>query len=448
MPSPIIYDRDSALRQGLSTGFGALAQGLQQNVMQKQAEEHRLRQLDEAEKQRIRLQQEKQEQTQKYGSILSETLGQLSEDASPIDYARAYSSAISQGLPLEMAQGMTSLQKALQKPTGAGGLGFEKRDDLVDLFGRFGMEDEQAQMEADLYIALPQGGKTAYANMFFDRMQRGQLASPSQPQRRADIPVGMQIPGGPMGDVSDVEQTEVAEFRFPEVDIFQGLTPKEKVARQKDLFNENATSYAELNKKRRGYEDELRRFGQMERLNDSGKLPKGLESLNINWTSGDIRIPRLANAETQLFVKEVNDFTTKAKDTYGSRVTNFELGTFMRRLPTLANSEEGRRMILDQMKVNTSIDKLHQDSLAEVYDQYGLRGVDSQKAEVIAKDLRKDDEEVLLDQYSDVLKSQEVYEARQMAPEGLFPVKKPDGTVGYVPTNKLDEFKKKGYIPL
>jgi hypothetical protein len=437
MQRTIIYDRDAGLRQGISQAGSALGGALQQRGLQAQAEE-----------QRQKLQQEQLEKTQEYGTILSETLGSLPEGASSLDMAKAYSSAIERGLPFEVAQSMGSLQKALQKPTVSGGLGFEKRDDLVDLLSRFGMPDEQAQMEADLYLALPQGGKTAYANMFFDRMQRGQIGSPSQPQRRQDSPVGMQNPGGPVGDVSDVEQAEVAGFQFPEIDIFQGLTPKEKVATQKDLFNANAKSYAELNTKRRGYEDELRRFGQMERLNDSGKLPTGLERLNINWTTGDIRVPALANPETQLFVKEVNDFTTKAKDTYGSRVTNFELGTFMRRLPTLSNTEEGRRMILEQMKVNTAIDKLHQDSLAEVYDQYGLRGIDSQKAEVVARDLRKDDEAALLKQYNDVLKSQEIFEARQMAPEGLFPVKKPDGTIGYVPTNKVDEFKKRGYIPL
>ena len=211
------------------------------------------------------------------------------------------------------------------------------------------------------------------------------------------------------------------------------------------MFNSNAKEYAEIKQKSRGYDDEIRRLGQMGRLNDSGKLPTGLERLNINWSTGDIRVPGLANPETQLFVKSVNDFTTKAKDTYGARVTNFELGTFMRRLPTLANTEEGRRLIIEQMQVNAGLEKLYQDSLKEVYDNYGLRGIDSQKAEQIAEEIRKEDEEALLNKYEDVMSSQEVYEARKLAPEGMFPVKNPQGKVGYLPTEKIDAARAKGW---
>jgi len=421
MPQAIVYDRDAALRQGIQQAGGALGQALGQR----------------------RQDQKRIDQQKEYGGILQNTIGSLPEDASRIDIVGAFSNAINQGLPIDIAQNMGSLYKALQDPRSTGGLGVDKRDDLVDLLSRFGMDDEQAAREADLYMSLPTGGRTSYANFLFDRMQRGQLVSgaPSDQQGRT----GVAIPGGPPGDVSDVESVEVESFSFPEVDIFKGLTPKEKVAREKDLFNANATQYAELNKKTRGFDDELRRLGQMERLNDSGKLPQGLQNLNINWTTGDIRVPRLANPETQAFVKMVNDFTTKAKDTFGARVTNFELGAFMKRLPTLANSEEGRRLILSQMKVNGALNKLHEDSIKEVYDHYGLRGIDSQKASQIASEIRKDDEKALIKDYNQALQAQDVYEAKLLAPEGKIPVRSKEGKIGYILRSQADKASKQGY---
>ena len=435
MPGAIVYDKDAALRQGISQAGSAFAQAF-----------HTIGERRQAEEQKQKERQQKEEDAKKYGTILQETIGQLGDDASAMDLTRAYTDAINRGLPMEIAQNMGALQKALQKSP-SGGLGFDSRDDLVDLLGRFGMDPEQSQREADLYMNLPTGGRTAYANFLFDRMQRGQLGSNVQPQVQGGN-TGMALPGGPSPDVSDVSGFEVEQFQFPPLDLFEGLNSKEKVDRQKELFNTNAKDYAEISKKSRGYEDEMRRLGQMSRLNDSGRLPKNMERLNVNWTTGDIRVPALANPETQLFVKSVNDFTTKAKDTYGARVTNFELGTFMRRLPTLANSEEGRRLILEQMQVNAGIEKLYQDSLKEVYDNYGLRGIDSQQAEKIAADLRRDDEEALLKRYDEVLQAQEVHEARQTSPEGKMPARSPNGQIVYIWTDQLDKAQKKGYQPL
>jgi hypothetical protein len=442
MARPIIFDKDAALRQGIAKASSAFGKALATNAERKYLEDKRQR-----------LRQEKEEDAKKYGSILQNTIGQLGDDSSNIDFVRAYTEAINQGLPIEMAQNMSTLQKALREPPNKAGLGIENEDNLVSLLTSFGIPEEQAEREAKLYMALPTGGKTQYANMFFDRMQRGGFDQ--QPQTQSgQIPNFQGIPG----EIVDSSQISLAntplgqqetqdeeEYKFPKLDLFEGLTPKERVHRQKDLFNANAKEYAEITQKGRGFGDELRRLEQMERLNNSGKLPTGLERLNINWTTGDIRFPAAANAETQLFVKSVNDFTTKAKEVYGARVTNFELSTFMRRLPTLANTEEGRRLILDQMRVNAELEKLHQDSLKEVYDHYGLRGVDSQQAEKLAGALRKDAEEALEKKKDQTLEIQKIYEARQKAPEGKMPARSPTGEIVYIWTDQLEKAAKKGY---
>ncbi len=324
------------------------------------------------------------------------------------------------------------------------GLGFENKDQIKDLMIRFGMSEDQADRESDLYLALPTGGKTSYANMFFDRMQRGTIRQNQPPQNFSDI--SGEITKRP-NDVSTVNE-EKQEFQWPEVNKFDGLNIKEKFNLQAQLRNQNTPFYVENNTKLRGFDDEIRRLRQMEKLNDSKKLPSGLENLNINWKTGEIRFPKLANEETQAFVKMVNDFTTKAKDTFGARVTNFELGTFMQRLPSLANTEEGRRLILAQMKEIAALNKLYHDSKKAVYDQYKLGNIDIQDVEIIAQELRKDDEAVILKNYENSLQAQEVYEAKKVVPKGKSVARAPDGKIVYIFTNQLDAASKKGYEAL
>jgi len=446
MPSAIVYDRDAGLSQGISQAGSAFAQAISTNAQRER--EERLKQEDR---------ERKSTQAKEYGTILQSTLGQLGENPSSMDFVRAYSDAINQGLPIEMAQNMSSLQKALREPTKSAGLGIDQEDELVTLLTSFGVDDDQARREAQLYGKLTTGGKTQYANRFFDRLERGDLSMGQRgPQGE---PQDFKNLGGEIveqtdmistdraGDISSVEE-EKEVFEWPKLDSFQGMSRKEQADMQKFNLSNNSKDYQETIGKVRGFDDEMMRLSQMETLNNSGKLPTGLQNLNINWSTGDIRFPKLANEETQAFVKMVNDFTTKAKDTYGARVTNFELGTFMRRLPTLANTEEGRRLILAQMQQVAALNKLYYDSRKAVYDKYKLKNLDTQQVETIAEQLRDKDEEVVRKAYKDSLQTQQVYEARQAAPEGKMPARSPDGKIVYIWTDQLDKAKNKGYEPL
>lgn len=332
---------------------------------------------------------------------------------------------ISSGVPTQEALSVLDRAIASQK---AAQQGFQYSDpqELGGLFERLGVEPGVAQDYAELYGGLSRGGRTAFANMFIDKLQRGEYG-----KKKNQSPL-----------LSDVEPEEEG-FVFPEIEMFEGLTPKERVGREKELFNANSKEFSELAKKRKGIRDEAVRVNQLQRFNESGRLPEGLEKLNINWKTGDIRFPALANAETQGFVKAINDFTIKAKDTFGARVTNFELASFMRRLPTMANSTEGRRLIIEQMKAMSDIDKLYYDSLNEVYDNYGLRNIDNQQAERIAADLRSSKEEQLKQKVVDAVDSQEIFELKAKLPEGSVLIEF-EGRKGSIPASQIDAAIKKG----
>jgi len=414
MVSPIILQDQSGLAQGVSQAGGAFAQALGQR----------------------RQQQAQTAKQQKQGSILSSTLSSLPEDASALDITRAFSSAIEQGVPLDTAKDFSTLFSTLQKSQPGRPPSPDQINTMTTLFKKFGMPEDVAQRNSELWAQLTTGGQTEMAKLLVDQISRQQFG-----QNQENPNLGFE----PIGEETIVSESEVEEFKFPKVDIFEDRTPKERAQLKTELLKENNKDLKEITQKSRKLDQEIMRYDQLERLNNSGKLPEDFGRLNVNWTTGDIKLPFLANPETQQFVKTINDFTVAAKDTFGARVTNFELGAFMKRLPTLANSTEGRRLILAQMKAMKNLDRLYDDSIKQVYRKYGTQNIDRANVERIAEDLRKDDEEKLKKDFEDSVKSQEVYDARSRAPDGKIPAISPDGKVVYIWTNQADKAEKQGF---
>lgn len=213
--------------------------------------------------------------------------------------------------------------------------------------------------EAQLYSTFTEGGKTHLAKEIVDRLQRER---------------GIQRTG--IGALQP-EQQEIAEVQE---DI--GITPKERVSREETRYKTNLPLFQEAEKKVQALEAEGGAIQRLQTLNESRKLPTGFQRWNVNLKSGELRIPFLANSETQAFVKTINDFTTKAKDSFGARVTNFELNRFMKRLPTLLNTEEGRRVILRQMEIINQINTLQQQGVLDAVENAGgLRKIDYDQAQ-------------------------------------------------------------------
>ena len=305
--------------------------------------------------------------------------------------------------------------------------------DMQSLFKMSGVPDETASQLINVYGGLSVGGKTQMAKLLVDQLQRSGSLSGQPPDQQ------QQGPANQFGD----QQPEKPGFQFPEIDLFKGLTPGEKVSRQNDLQKENDKQFIEIRDDRQRLQKEKISYDQLERLNNKGTLPSGPGRWNVQIKSGKLRIPAAANADAQLFVKIINDFTTQAKDSYGARVTNFELDAFMQRLPTLANTEEGRRLIINEMKRINELNSLHADSKYDVYKHYGSRGIDIVGAETIAEQKRGGKEAEMLLKFGDVMESQNVYELKKGAPEGQILIKL-NGQHYFLPRNQAEAAKAKG----
>jgi hypothetical protein len=237
-------------------------------------------------------------------------------------------------------------------------------------------------------------------------------------------------------------------------DFDKGLTPKERVKRQDQRFT---TQTPLVNKNSEGLhalESEDLSLNLLEELDETEKVGEGLHNLNINPLTGSLFVPKVATPEEQLFVKTVNDFTVKAKDSFGARVTNFELDRFMQRLPTLANSQAGRRLIIGQMRIVNQINQLEKRALQDVFDQYGIRNIDYADAENIARKKINDQKNELKKEYLSLEQLAKKEDAELIAnikrnvQEGYSPLRKPDGSIKQFPTKNVPNLLEKGYKEL
>lgn len=256
-----------------------------------------------------------------------------------------------------------------------------KLEDMQQQKERQATEDQYQELmdkgftpqEAALWMQFTEGGKSHLAKQIVERQQREggferRGLEGNQPRSGLEV----------LEDAAEVtpsgKEVEVGE-------TFEGLTPKEKTARQENRYKTNLPLFQEAEKKIRGHESEALSIQRLQELNKTGDLPKGLQRWNVNFTSGELRFPFLANADTQAFVKTINDFSTKARDSFGARVTNFELHRFMKRLPTLLNTEEGREVILRQMEIINQINTLYDQATLDAFDAAGgLRNIDYDQA--------------------------------------------------------------------
>lgn len=281
----------------------------------------------------------------------------------------------------------------------------------------------------EVFDAMPQGGKTKVAEALFQGGQRDLTAAQS---------LGFQEPKP--NEESTIPTTGKT------VDFDKGLTPKERAARQENRYSKNLPLYEALKAKHDAHAMEAEELGI---LSDLSPQVGSIERLNINPQTGDLIIPAFASEAAQRFVKTVNDFTRLAKDSYGSRVTNFDLNQFMRRLPTLANTEEGRKQIIEQMQIINRINQAYERANLDVLDEYGgIRNIDwdqaqnlsDKKVESQIKDLKAQFKKIGVNQ--ERIYQDKIDQEKKITPKDHVAVEKANGERGYIPKDKLQNFLK------
>lgn len=218
--------------------------------------------------------------------------------------------------------------------------------------------------------------------------QSNQQEAQQAPDQMAEVAAGTETPlkiEEASAPILQAAETALKKETTPEKPAKQKEWPKvepppESTAKERNAWRQKNQSFnnKEL-KEAKGKSNTLQKekisLGRLSDINDSGKLPEGLSRIIIDPATGDIRplaaLTGIANKETQAFVKTVNDFLSGAQKYFGGKVSNFEVGTFKSRLPTLLNTEDGRRLIIEQMKLLNDLEGVHITTLEDGLKHYG-----------------------------------------------------------------------------
>lgn len=234
------------------------------------------------------------------------------------------------------------------------------------------------------------GGQTKVTQHLIDQLARGQggedmgMWQPNQQRTPQEEPLD-----------------EISE-QLNQVPADRGLTSAERIRREESRYKTNLPSYQDASKQLKGLEDNEYRYDVLEKLNQSEKLPKNLGRINVD-SEGNLRFAFASTPEAERYQKTLNEFSANAKDTYGARVTNFDLQQYLKRFPTLMNSEEGRKQILQQMRLVNKINKEYYGTLKKVYDKAGgVRKIDDDVARRIAEQVSRGKIDKMVSKFSDI----------------------------------------------
>lgn len=338
--------------------------------------------------------------------------------------------------------------------------GPEDRQAAIDNFLAQGFDQDEAEALTNPHVpdSVKQGISRRIENEIARGLRKkdGAIEQPSQqvPGNQAGRGVDQdnELPLQSEENIATIEQTEKKPKEWPEISAPPETTPaeREKWRDKNQTFNNKLLK--ETKEKAKSHTNSLIRYNRLTALNNSKKLPQGMGRLVINPETGEpygvASLLGLVNKETQDFVKTMNDFLVDAKSYFGSRVTNFDVQAFKSRLPTLLNTEEGRRMIVEQMKLMEQLQIVHDTELENGLKHYGRNANYSDILNVVDEKTQKKEEQIIgkinnLDQassYLDLMANDPKFKDTVL-------MQSPQGKFKAVPKNKvLDAEKSKGYI--
>jgi hypothetical protein len=291
----------------------------------------------------------------------------------------------SQGLP----EGITQFQGPAQKAL------------ITQLFP----QAQEANLERLLDSPEPQT-QAQLGAMTTQTQPRAQVSAQS-PTESLDITEKLSVPDKKtpkqMGDVQETATLKLSYKPAPLAQAQQDLaplykrlnseatTPEQKV-RIRSEIEKREEKYQKkqdaIDQKYAKYIDELRKRGGQAADETDLQLQKMLQNVNSGKLIGPIRaaplefaatgIPRLGirldlfgltSTETQEFKKIQADMLRNIKDFFGARITDNEIKLFMQRVPSLLQSDEGKRVVIRDLGLLNQANRVRVQALNEILEE-------------------------------------------------------------------------------
>lgn len=190
--------------------------------------------------------------------------------------------------------------------------------------------------------------------------------------------------------ISDEDLQGMLAFKnTPGLEGFANVAESEIKRRQhaENIAHQEKTTYtklnepklADLNEKIRSSEENSLRYERLNKLftEEGETFPSSFTAAMFDL-EGEGGLSKLGRSQlspgAQEAVKLITDMLSGAKDTYGARVTNFDAQQFLKRLPGLLNSPEGKKRVLRDLSLLNKINLLHRQGILEEFDVAGGSG--------------------------------------------------------------------------
>lgn len=319
------------------------------------------------------------------------------------------------------------------------------------------------EYSADVYLDAPSGVKQTLEREHAALMERGLRKPLVGVPEGVDQPVEIPDSNSPTGEkpvfVDDPEtpqqiQSAKSSMPIPEEDwpapiLPNNLTNTERVKWENNNEKENNKLLKETNDKKKAFRSNDTLITSMTQVNDGKYLPSGIgKMVIIDPATGEIRptaqLLELQNPQTELYIKNLKQWLKGAKEFFGARVTNFDVTSFMAQLPSLMNSEQGRRLILKQMKYVNDLESIHNNTLNEGIKKYGRNANYNQISDVVDRKVMAKEED-LMGKINNLVSASKDIELMAQNPEkfkGFVLMQNPKGEFRAVPQDRVDYLKK------
>lgn len=151
---------------------------------------------------------------------------------------------------------------------------------------------------------------------------------------------------------------------------------KEKRVEQHKINKEVAPIYHEITKDEKGAREDDRRLGKMRTLIARDNLTNPAWHSFLNTAEHGIfgfgiNLHALESADAQEFDKLSKEFLKNAKNIFGARLTDNDVNTFMKMVPTLSQSKNGKLAVINNMELYNQGIHIRADAAKQVLKENG-----------------------------------------------------------------------------
>jgi len=241
----------------------------------------------------------------------------------------------------------------------------QRKQQERESFKRAGLDPELAELPADV---RREKIKSAEAQKRFEQITGTQ----ERPVLDGEIDAAAETQGlRGLSEDQLIQLSGVSEYSMPAREELKRRQEEVKAARtafepesEKLEAKRVAELATEIENDFKSAQSENIRLGRMEKLDEKGTLstPAMVKTLN---TLG-LPIGILSNPDSEEFVKLEADYLRDIRQVFQGRVTNYEVQAFLKGIPSLMNTPEGKRAIIRNRRLINDAKQLRYDAYKDI----------------------------------------------------------------------------------